>query len=113
MDCIKAANSLRLRGTVVLAIDDDQDSRSILKTILHQAGASVVEAASGAEGLKIFPAVHPNVVLCDLRMPEIDGYQVLKRIRALESNQQDFSSGDCRNGVSPPGRLCGNSPPRF
>lgn len=75
---------MRLEGIAVLTIDDDQDSRTLLKTTLNQAGAAVIEATSGEEALEIFETVCPDVVLTDLRMPEMDGYQLLERIRALE-----------------------------
>lgn len=81
------ADGMRLKGTAVLTIDDNEDSRFLLKTILRQAGATVAEAASGAEALEIYKAARPDVVLCDLRMPQMDGYQVLERIRALEPDQ--------------------------
>jgi CheY-like chemotaxis protein len=77
------AKRMRLEGIAVLTIDDDQDSRTLLKTTLNQAGAAVIEATSGEEALEIFETV-PDVVLTDLRMPEMDGYQLLERIRALE-----------------------------
>lgn len=75
---------MRLMGTTVLTIDDDQDSRTLIRSILRKAGAAVIEAASGAEGLEKFKVVRPDVVLCDLRMPEMDGYEVVQKIRALE-----------------------------
>ena len=78
------ANAMRLIGTTVLTIDDDQDSRTLMRTILRKAGAAVIEAASGAEALEIIKFVRPDVVLCDLRMPGMDGYEVVEKIRALE-----------------------------
>ena len=78
---------MRLEGIAVLTIDDDQDSRTLLKGILNQAGAAVIEATSGEEALEVFETVRPDVVLTDLRMPEMDGYQLLERIRALEPDQ--------------------------
>ena len=78
---------MRLEGVVVLAIDNDQDSRTLLKRILNQAGAAVIDATSAEEALEVFETVHPDVVLTDLRMPQMDGYQLLERIRALEPDQ--------------------------
>jgi DNA-binding response OmpR family regulator len=65
----------------VLAVDDDADIRGLLRELLERAGYEVVEAASGREGLRALYAESPDLVLLDVSMPELDGWQTLERIR--------------------------------
>ena len=68
---------------VVLTIDDEETIRRGLRNFLEDHGYSVLEAETGLIGLAVFERGKPDIVLVDLRMPEIDGPEVLKRIRAL------------------------------
>jgi signal transduction histidine kinase/CheY-like chemotaxis protein len=74
-----------LHGVKVLAVDDNADALEIVTRILHDAGASVQAAVSGAEALSYLREREVDVVLCDLAMPEMDGFEVLHRIRQLET----------------------------
>jgi hypothetical protein len=74
-----------LHGVKVLAVDDNADALEIVTRILHDAGASVQAAGSGAEALSYLREREVDVVLCDLAMPEMDGFEVLHRIRQLEA----------------------------
>jgi CheY-like chemotaxis protein len=74
-----------LHGVKVLAVDDNADALEIVTRILHDAGASVQTAGSGAEALSYLREREVDVVLCDLAMPEMDGFEVLHRIRQLET----------------------------
>jgi DNA-binding response OmpR family regulator len=67
----------------VLVVDDDADIRSLLRHLLERAGYAVVEAANGREGLRALYASAPDLVLLDVSMPELDGWQTLERIRDL------------------------------
>jgi len=66
----------------VLIADDDADSREILKTYLAAKGHQIVLAADGAEALKRFTDERPDLVLLDIMMPKLDGWEVLHYIRA-------------------------------
>src|SRR6202046_1910082 len=68
----------------VLVIDDDASLRFTLEAVLSDAGLTVDEAHGGAEGLAAFEARGADVVLTDLAMPDVDGMQVLTRIRAQD-----------------------------
>ncbi len=68
------------RGTV-LVIDDDQDMRWAIRTILAEAGIGVAEASAGAPGLELATRCAPDAVLLDVQMPGIDGEEVLRRLR--------------------------------
>jgi len=73
-----------VRGRV-LVIDDDASLRFALEAVLGDAGLGVVTAASGAAGLQAFESGGADAVLTDLAMPEMDGLEVLTRLRALDS----------------------------
>jgi PAS domain S-box-containing protein len=66
----------------ILYIDDDSMSREMIGSFLQESGYDVLLAASGEEGLSLFADSRPDVVLLDLRMPGMDGFQVLKSIRS-------------------------------
>ncbi len=68
----------------ILIVDDEPLQRSILKTILTEEGHEVHEAGSGTEALKVMRKFPPQVVLTDLRMPDMDGLQLLERINSLQ-----------------------------
>ncbi len=65
----------------ILTIDDDQSVRESLANFLEDFGFEVLQAGDGEEGLEVFAAHRPDLVLVDLRMPRMDGLQVLARVR--------------------------------
>jgi CheY-like chemotaxis protein len=71
----------RLRDIKVVAVDDNADARELLKAILERSGAETVVASSGQEALEAIKNLHPDVLICDLAMPEMDGYEVLENVR--------------------------------
>ncbi len=68
-------------GTVLI-IDDDADARRLLRTTLAGDGFRVEEAADGTSGLALARTVHPDAITLDVLMPGMDGWEVLRRIRA-------------------------------
>ncbi|MBS1151108.1 MAG: two component, sigma54 specific, transcriptional regulator, Fis family [Myxococcaceae bacterium] len=72
--------------TRILVVDDEQNAREALRTILSEEGFEVAEAADGEEGLKQIQEFHPSAVLCDVRMPKLDGISLLRRARDLGSD---------------------------
>ncbi|HKQ30895.1 MAG TPA: ATP-binding protein, partial [Burkholderiales bacterium] len=85
MQALPSLQSLR-----ILLVDDHEEARESLTTLLRQNGAQVVAAASGEEALRSLDQLHaaeiPQILLCDIAMPDEDGYSVLRRIRAWEGN---------------------------
>lgn len=72
----------------VLVVDDGEDTRDRLRTMLTRAGWMVAEAANGRAALHQVVAARPAVILLDLMMPEMDGFAVLKELR----NDPDWAS---------------------
>ena len=70
----------------VLIVDDEQDIREGSERILTRIGFDVSKAANGQEGLEIFQAAKPAIVLLDLKMPGMDGMEVLEKIRIIDDN---------------------------
>lgn len=68
----------------ILVIDDEQSIRSLLDTLLRRKGYDVVLADSGRKGLELFRREHPDVIVLDLKMPEMDGLTVLRQIHSLD-----------------------------
>jgi DNA-binding NtrC family response regulator len=66
---------------IILIIDDDTSLRRVLEYNLQEAGYAVATAASGEEGLQLFDEVSPALVITDMKMPGMDGMQVLKAVK--------------------------------
>jgi len=69
----------------VLVIDDDDDIRLLVVTLLTRAGITVRDALNGREGLREFHSWRPDLVVLDVSMPELDGWNVLDRIRDMSA----------------------------
>ena len=80
-------DSLNLNGVKVLLVDDERDTRELIAFILEQSGAVVTQAASAIEALRIMPEFQPNLLLSDIGMPEVDGYMLMRQIRAMLPEQ--------------------------
>jgi CheY-like chemotaxis protein len=66
----------------VLVVEDDADSREILVELLHLEGYLVVQASDGVEALAQLQRALPDAILLDLQMPHVDGYAVLRWLKA-------------------------------
>ena len=67
----------------ILIVDDEETVRKLLKRTLEEGGYDVVTAANGAEALEKLSQFNVSLVLLDIKMPGLDGFQVLDRIRQL------------------------------
>ena len=67
----------------ILIVEDDTNIRSLLQLYLEQEGYQVETAGDGAEGLRVFKRVHPDLVLLDLMMPVMDGTQMMRELRGF------------------------------
>ncbi|WP_339463803.1 two-component system response regulator RssB [Pseudomonas sp. EA_105y_Pfl2_R69] len=71
-------------SATLLIIDDDDVVRASLAAYLEDSGFHVLQAANGLQGLEVFHSESPDLVICDLRMPQVDGLELIRRINALQ-----------------------------
>ncbi|MEG5174706.1 PAS domain S-box protein [Microcoleus sp. B3-D7] len=76
-----------LAGVRVLVVDDDADMRELAAFTLMQSGAQVTTAASGVQALTLLNQSVPDLLLCDIGMPEMDGYALIRQIRKWSPQQ--------------------------
>ena len=67
----------------ILVVEDDEDIRQLLRTLLEREGFTVSEASEGRDGVRQFHQSHPDLVILDVGLPDISGWQVLERIRDM------------------------------
>ena len=72
-----------MAGSRILVVDDDDDIRGLLRTLLERAGHGVSDASDGREGLRELYAGSPDLVILDVAMPGLDGWATLERIREV------------------------------
>lgn len=72
-----------MRNKKILVIDDEFSLREMIKYLFTSEGAIVYTASNGQEGVQKFFQLHPDVVLLDIRMPKMDGWETCKQIRLL------------------------------
>ncbi|MBW4643660.1 MAG: response regulator [Goleter apudmare HA4340-LM2] len=78
---------LPLVGLSILVVDDDDDSRFYISTVLEADGATVKAVASAAMALEVLPDLQPDVLICDIAMPDEDGYALIRKVRTLKPEQ--------------------------
>ena len=78
----------RLDGVRVLVVDDQEEARLMIAQSLGEWGAAVTAAASGREALALIEGAAFDALVCDIAMPEMDGYEVIGRLRAMEGDTE-------------------------
>lgn len=73
-----------LDGVRVLVVEDESDTRDFLRRFLSAYGASVVAAASAGEAMALVAEARPNLLVSDIGLPEVDGYELLRRLREMD-----------------------------
>ncbi len=79
------APEISLDGIHVLVVDDEVDARELVRSVLGAASAKVLVAASADEGFELLKTHRPDVIVSDIGMPERDGYELIRDIRALST----------------------------
>ena len=72
----------------ILAIDDEANSRKMVKLLLEREGYRVVTTANGEEGLLLAKVEQPALILLDVMMPKMDGHETLRRLRADQDTSE-------------------------
>jgi CheY-like chemotaxis protein len=78
---------LTLQGLRILTVDDELDTREMLKAVLEHYGAHVLTVASAVDALDTIPGWKPHVLVCDIGMPHEDGYTLIRKVRGLEAER--------------------------
>ncbi|WP_353684221.1 response regulator [Thermodesulfovibrio sp. 3907-1M] len=66
----------------ILVVDDNEDSRELVKKILKKQGFEIIEAVDGEDALAKAIAYRPDLILMDISIPKIDGYEVTRRLKS-------------------------------
>ena len=69
-------------GKLILVVEDQEDNRRILRDLLTSSGFEVVEAVNGIEGVRLAKKLIPDLILMDIQLPGIDGYEATRQIKA-------------------------------
>jgi two-component system response regulator VicR len=78
---------VKFENKMILCIEDEQDMIDLIRLILNRRGFEIRGATNGKEGLEIIRNDHPDLVLLDLMMPQMDGWEVYQQIKANEATR--------------------------
>src|SRR5437879_4061171 len=76
-----------LKGLRVLVVDDEADARELMRIVLRSSGAEVMSAASAEEAFEHVEQWHPDILVSDIGLPDVDGYALIQKLRTLEAER--------------------------
>ena len=82
------AEAAARRAKVVLAADDQHENIMMLESLIETQGFTFFGVGGGAECLSLAPRISPRLILLDIQMPELDGFETCRRLRAIYSLKQ-------------------------
>ena len=105
---VDTINREHRRSKIVMAVDDAPETLSMLKALVSAAGYSFMGARTGKECLDLVTRAVPRLILLDVRMPDMDGFETCRRLRALFTIKQvpiaflttTKTAEDVRNGLN-------------
>jgi PAS domain S-box-containing protein len=97
-----SAGAGELSGLHALIVDDEADARELLAAVLEHHGATVSRAASADEALDLVGRGRPHVIVSDIAMPGIDGYELMRRVRALDETHGGATPAAALTGFARP-----------
>ena len=71
----------------VLVVDDEADARELMRIVLRSSGAEVMSAASAEEAFEQVEQWHPDILVSDIGLPDVDGYALIQKLRTLEAER--------------------------
>lgn len=95
--------STLLRNVTVLAVDDDDDTRELLRVVLEDAGAKAVTADSAEAALSLYRVAPPDIIVSDMRLGSSDGYAFIAAIREYNREYRGFTPAIALTGFAYPG----------
>ncbi|MBD2202471.1 response regulator [Calothrix sp. FACHB-1219] len=78
---------ISFKGLRLLVVDDDRDTRKLLSILFELDGAEVLTATSAREALEIISCFQPDVLICDICLPDEDGYSLLRKVKRIDIEQ--------------------------
>ncbi len=84
---ISLGPSPKLEGVRVIVVDDEPDTREMLRIMIGQLGAEVRACASSEQAMKLLSDWNPDVIVSDIEMPDEDGYELIRKVRRSEANR--------------------------
>ncbi|MEG4343650.1 response regulator [Microcoleus sp. A003_D6] len=86
----------------ILIVDDREDNRQLLVKMLSPLGFGLQQATNGREAIEMWEAWHPHLILMDVRMPVMDGYEATKQIKVRIQQREQEQQGNGEMTISPP-----------